>query len=114
MAIAVCSADELPSGSLKCVTVEGEKYMLYHLDDGFFATQHRCPHMLKSLSSAKIIEGDKVRCSLHHATFDIKTGQVVHWANFPPGIQLANVVRPEKALQTYKVSVVDGMVMLEV
>jgi len=39
---------------------------------------------------------------------------VLDWANFPPGIQLLNVVRGEKALQTYKVSVKSGQVRVSV
>ena len=50
------------------------------------------------------------QCPLHRARFDIRTGKVCEWANFPPGIQLLNVVRSEKALKTYKVSVKDGEV----
>ena len=45
---------------------------------------------------------------------DIKTGEVVEWANFPPGIQLLNVVRGEKALKTYPVVVENGEVKVRV
>ena len=41
---------------------------------------------------------------------DIRTGEVIDWANFPPGIQVLNIVRGEKGLRTYKVSVRDGEV----
>lgn len=51
-----------------------------------------------------------MRCPLHHARFDIATGAVVSWADFPPGIQLLNAVRGEKALRTYPVSVRNGHV----
>ena len=46
----------------------------------------------------------------NRARFDIATGAVVRWANFPPGIQLLNAVRGEKALQTFPVAVRDGKV----
>ena len=46
--------------------------------------------------------------------FDIRTGEVIDWANFPPGIQVFNIVRTEKALKTYKVSVRDGEVRVSV
>ena len=55
-----------------------------------------------------------MQCPLHRARFDIRTGAVLDWANFPPGIQLLNVVRGEKALQTYKVSVKSGQVRVSV
>ena len=40
--------------------------------------------------------------------------EVHNWANFPPGIQLLNVVRSEKALKTYRAVVEDGEVVVEV
>jgi len=39
---------------------------------------------------------------------------LLNWANFPPGIQLLNVVRSEKALKTYRAVVEDGEVVVEV
>jgi 3-phenylpropionate/trans-cinnamate dioxygenase ferredoxin subunit len=50
---------------------------------------------------------------LHKARFDIRTGEVLDWANFPPGIQLLNVVRGEKALKTYAVRLEDENVQVE-
>jgi 3-phenylpropionate/trans-cinnamate dioxygenase ferredoxin subunit len=55
-----------------------------------------------------------VQCPFHKARFDIRTGEVIDWANFPPGIQLLNALRGEKALKTYKVSVRDGEVRVSV
>lgn len=106
----VCRVDELPRGKMKAFTVAGEKIVVYHLEDGFFATQAGCTHVFAPLARGKILDGCKVQCPLHRARFDIRTGEVVDWANFPPGIQLLNVVRGEKALKTYKVSVKGGEV----
>ena len=50
----------------------------------------------------------------HRARFDVRTGAVVQWANFPPGIQMLNAVRGEQSLQTYPVRVADGQVMIDV
>ena len=44
-------------------------------------------------------------------TFGSVIGRI---ANFPPGIQLLNVVRSEKALKTYRAVVEDGGVVVEV
>ena len=62
----------------------------------------------------KLIDDRIVQCPLHRARFDIRTGTVDDWANFPPGIQLLNVVRAQKALRTFKVGVVDGSVQVDV
>jgi 3-phenylpropionate/trans-cinnamate dioxygenase ferredoxin component len=39
---------------------------------------------------------------------------VIDWANFPPGIQLLNVVRGEKALKTYPVSIKGDAVRVKI
>ena len=44
---------------------------------------------------------------------DVERVGVHNWANFPPGIQLLNVVRSEKALKTYRAAVEDGNVVVD-
>ena len=65
-------------------------------------------------AKGKLLDGCKVQCPFHRARFDIRTGEVIDWANFPPGIQVLNIVRGEQALKTYKVSVRDGEVRVSV
>jgi 3-phenylpropionate/trans-cinnamate dioxygenase ferredoxin subunit len=86
----VCRSDELAIGQMKAFAVGGEKIVLYHLTDGFFATQASCTHVFAPLSRGKLIADSISQCPFHRARFDIRTGQVGDWANFPPGIQLLN------------------------
>ena len=111
---AVCAESEIPVGHKKAVKVADTKLIVYHLDDGFYATQGNCTHMGAPLRRGKIVKSCQLRCPIHRAHFDIRTGEVVSWAAFPPGIQLLNAVRKEKALTTYSVSVEDGQVVVEV
>lgn len=113
MAQAVCAEAELAVGSIREFEVNGESVLVYRLEDGFYATQSRCTHLFMPLKKGKIIDGCKVQCPFHRAQFDIRTGEVACWASFPPGVQLLNVLRSEKALKTYPVNVVDGMVYVE-
>ncbi len=69
---------------------------------------------IQMMTISKIVDGCRIRCPFHRAEFDIRTGDVHTWANFPPGIQLLNAVRGEKALKTYRTVVEDGDVMVEV
>jgi 3-phenylpropionate/trans-cinnamate dioxygenase ferredoxin subunit len=110
----VCRTDEIKKGHMKAFTVGGEKVVVYHLQDGFYATQASCTHMFAPLAKGKLLDGCKVQCPFHRARFDIRTGEVIDWANFPPGIQVLNIVRGEQALKTYKVSVRDGEVRVSV
>lgn len=110
----VCSADALAVGTMAHFDVGGRAVLLYHLDDGWYATQRRCSHTLAALDRGRIVDGDKIRCWLHRAVFDIRDGHVVRWANWPPGVQAVNVIRGEKDLATYPTKVEDGAVYVDV
>jgi len=110
----VCAEDDLGVGELKQYKVGDKKILLYRLADGFYATQHNCTHIFAPLARGKIVDGCQIQCPFHRARFDIRTGEVKEWANFPPGVQLLNAVRGEKALETYPVTVMDGKILVDV
>lgn len=107
------NANELPVGEKRLIKVGDKSIVLYHLADGFYATQHNCTHVFAPLERGTLVEDAQIQCPLHRARFDIRTGEVVQWANFPPGIQALNFIRGEKALATYPVTVEDGQVYVE-
>jgi 3-phenylpropionate/trans-cinnamate dioxygenase ferredoxin subunit len=109
----VCKEDEIPIGSLKAFKVGSESILVFHLDDGFFATQASCTHIFAPLTRGKLVEGCRIQCPFHRAEFDVRTGEVVKWANFPPGVQLLNFVRGEKALRTFATKVAEGQVFVD-
>lgn len=112
--VTVCKVDEFPVGTKKQFRINDEQVIVYHLEDGFYATQHRCTHTFAPLGRGKIVNGQEIQCPLHRARFDIRTGEVVEWANWPPGVQLLNIARGEKALKTFPVRVENGKVIVEV
>ena len=110
----ICAESEIPVGEMKECKVNDESVLVYHLSDGFYATHNRCTHLFGPLQKGKIVDGGKIQCPWHHSCFDIRTGEVVEWANYPPGIQFLNIVRKEKALRTYKVTVEDGNLFVDI
>lgn len=110
----VCKTTDLPVGEKKAFELSDRFIVLYHLHDGFFATQRLCTHTFTPLDLGKIIDDECIQCALHRARFDIRTGAVVRWANFPPGIQMLNPVRGEQPLDTYRVVVKRGVVYVDV
>ena len=110
----VAKEGEIDLGTNKSVTINGENILLFHLDDGYYATQSRCTHLFFPLKKGKIRDGCTLECPFHRAQFDIRTGEPVKWANFPPGIQLINTIRKEKALKTYPVTVKGDEILVEV
>jgi 3-phenylpropionate/trans-cinnamate dioxygenase ferredoxin subunit len=106
--------ETIADNSCKLYEFSGEKYLVYKLSDGYFATSAKCTHLFKSLEKGIIVSDKAVRCPLHRAEFDIRTGEVDQWACFPPGVQLLNAVRPEKALSCYSILQQDGQYFLQV
>ena len=82
--------------------------------DGFHATAASCSHVFGPLARGKILDGQRVQCPLHRAEFDIKTGEAVKWACFPPGVQLMNLFRPKKPIKTYATRVDGDAVLVDV
>ena len=110
----VCQVDELPVGMKKVFSLSDRFVVLYHLEDGFYATQRLCTHTFAPLERGKIVGGDQIQCPLHRSRFDIRTGAVKRWANFPPGVQLLDVVRGESPLQIYSTVIKDGVVYVDI
>jgi 3-phenylpropionate/trans-cinnamate dioxygenase ferredoxin subunit len=110
----ICTENDLRAGEKKTFSAGDMTIILYRLEDGFYATQRLCTHTFAPLDKGKIVDDDAIQCPLHRAQFDIKTGEVKRWANFPPGIQMLNVARGEKALRTFPVTVEDGVVFVDV
>lgn len=69
----VARLDELPSGQMLQVELEGEKIVLAHVGDRVFALHDECTHEEFPLSSGELV-GGQVTCTLHGARFDLETG----------------------------------------
>jgi len=110
----ICDESEIEQGAMKSFDAGGEKIIVFHISEGFFATQSKCTHLFFPLEKGSIIDDCRIQCKLHHAEFDIKTGKTEQWANFPPGIQALNFIRGEKDLKTFAVKVSDGQVSIDI
>lgn len=111
----VCQATDIPKGKLKGLSAGGVSIVVYHLPDGFHATQASCTHVFAPLARGKIVDECNVQCPFHRARFDIRSGKVVEWATWPPGVAtMLNIVRGKKDLKTYPVRVKDGEVQVDV
>ena len=68
-------------------------YCIYHLEDGFYATDGLCTHEDVHLVDG-LIDGEEIECPMHLGVFNIKTGRVV-------------MDPPCEDLKTYKIKVED-------
>jgi nitrite reductase/ring-hydroxylating ferredoxin subunit len=74
--VAVARVDELGSGEMKWVAVDGRRIVLAKLEDRFYALRDVCGHRNAPLSRGRLI-GHLIECPLHFAQFDVRTGELV-------------------------------------
>lgn len=69
----VARVEDVPSGSMLQVELDGEKILLAHVGERVFALHDECSHEEFPLSSGELV-GGQVTCILHGARFDLETG----------------------------------------
>ena len=74
--IYVCDKNEIDFEDLKSFEHQNKTYCIYHIKDGFFATDGICTHEDVSLENGIVID-DEIECPMHQGVFNIKTGKVV-------------------------------------
>ena len=70
---AVCRVDEIPEGEARMFAVAETMIGVFHVGGRFFALANECPHAGASLAHG-FIDGDTVRCRIHHWRFSIRDG----------------------------------------
>ena len=98
--VRLCSRDEIKSGEARRFDVDGHRIALVRIGEDFYAIGDRCSHQDFPLSDGEL-NGDRLECIYHGATFDVCTGRAM---------QLP-AIRPVK---TFPVEVRGGDVFVEV
>lgn len=116
-AYTVGSADDLPAGSVRIITVRGVEIGVFNVAGEYHALPNLCFHQWGPLCTGKVTgtltatpeagwaprwerEGAIVVCPWHSLEFDIRTGQCLAY--------------PRVKLRRYPVAVEDGMVKVYV
>jgi nitrite reductase/ring-hydroxylating ferredoxin subunit len=94
--VKVADAQEIPSGRLKLVSVNGTRVAIANVDGSFYAFSDECTHDGGPLSEGDL-EGDVVTCPWHFSRFNVRTGEIVE----SPA---------EEVVETYDIKVEDGAV----
>jgi len=69
----VCLVKDIPAGEARLFSVAETTIGVFHVDDRYFALANECPHAGASLAHG-IIEGNTVRCRIHHWRFSLQDG----------------------------------------
>ena len=99
--IIACKTDELQSGSMKKVTIDGKEIVVTNVNGNFFACDDTCTHSGASLSEGTL-DDHKIICGWHGAQFDCTTGSL---AKFPATIN---------DLKSYTVTTESNNIFIEV
>ncbi len=80
----LCAEHEIVENSLKRVTINGTlDICVAKIGGKFYAVEDRCGHMNGPLSQGKL-EGTVIDCPMHHAHFNITSGENVKPPDNPP------------------------------
>jgi toluene monooxygenase system ferredoxin subunit len=108
----VASLDDLWSGEMKALEVDGKDILLINVDDHVYAYGNACPHQKSRLSEGRLM-GTILRCARHHWEFDVSTGRGVNPKNarlrvFPVALEsrdiLVDVDAPEELLPAEQIA----------
>ena len=101
-------ADLEPEG--KCVVeVEGSQVLLAQTAEGVFAIERQCPHLRLPMESGELNEDNCLVCPWHRSSFELSTGEVKHWAVWPPGpAEMLSTLGTRRSLRTWATRVDDG------
>jgi toluene monooxygenase system ferredoxin subunit len=76
----VASLEDLWSGEMMAVEVDGNAILLINVHDQIYAYADACPHQKSRLSEGSLM-GSTLRCARHHWEFDVCTGQGINPQN---------------------------------
>ena len=76
----VASLDDLWSGEMMGVDVDGDRILLVNVGDQVYAYADACPHQKSRLSEGSLT-GKTLRCARHHWEFDVCTGYGINPQN---------------------------------
>ncbi|MBV9719655.1 MAG: non-heme iron oxygenase ferredoxin subunit [Candidatus Eremiobacteraeota bacterium] len=72
----VGSVSEIPPGTTRRVVVDSTELLLCNVDGSFYAIEDVCTHDGGPLDQGQL-EGDRIVCPRHGATFDVRTGDAL-------------------------------------
>jgi toluene monooxygenase system ferredoxin subunit len=76
----VASLDDLWSGEMVGLDVDGNTILLVNVDDHIYAYSDACPHQKSRLSEGSLT-GKTLRCATHHWEFAVCTGRGINPRN---------------------------------
>ena len=96
----VVPAGDIPEKNFSCFQVDGVPVVVCRFRDEYFALRNECSHALSTFEDG-CVRGYRLICPLHGAAFDFRDGSPV-------------AAPAKRAIETFSVRVVDGVVEVDV
>lgn len=74
--VKVAKASDIPEGTVKVLTADGQRMVVCHVDKSFYAVADLCSHDNGPLGEGELTD-HQIECPRHGARFDIKTGKAM-------------------------------------
>jgi len=112
--IEVSESGQIENGNMKEILVDGHEILLARVEDKYYATNNRCPHMGGKLSQGKL-NGNVVTCPKHGSQFDLKDGGVVRWLKGSGLLSIVGkAIKSPRPIATYNVKVKEDRIYIEI
>ncbi len=72
----LCSTKDIPENDAKRFNIKNFDIAVFNVNGEFYAINRKCTHMKGNLAKG-LVEDTTVRCPLHGAKFNLKTGELV-------------------------------------
>ena len=113
--VSAIALSELQQKSRITTVVGNVKILFIWHNDKVHAVQPQCPHLKLPLGKGKINDDNEITCPFHHSRFDLCTGEVKCWSEWPPlvGDLLGKLSKPKK-LMVYQTKIEGDKVLVEI
>ena len=95
----LCKIEDIPENTAKKFIIKDFDLAVFNVEGNFYAIDRKCTHMKGNLAKG-LVEGTAVRCPLHGAKFNLKTGELLD----QPGT-IAGWFKKAKNTTVYKMKV---------
>ncbi len=105
-------AAEIAPGTLRSFVVGGRRVVVANNDGEFCASDELCPHLAVPLSQGRIEKGC-LTCAGHGSVFRLDDGSVVKWMGRKPGFVSQLLSGKPTPLALFPVTIVDGVLHVD-
>lgn len=74
--VVACMESELGPGEMRNLSLMGRWILIANVEGDIYAVDGLCPHQGANMADG-VLEGSVLRCPLHGAEYDIRTGKMV-------------------------------------